>query len=59
MIKATCIVCKKELDKAGALFLSSPDKIGQVVKSHLCINCEGYFSGVLMEAQRKKLGRST
>lgn len=54
MIKAECIVCKKELKEPGALFIGTPDKLGRCFKSHLCIKCEGYFGGVLMQAQIKE-----
>ena len=59
MIKVNCIVCTKELKEPGALFIGTPDKLGSCMKMHLCVKCEGYFSGVLMDAQKKELEEST
>lgn len=38
-IKPKCESCKKELNRFGAILLSSPNKKNFVKKIHLCVNC--------------------
>ncbi len=34
-----CSKCGNELKKHGAIYLSPPDKLGQVLRGHLCRKC--------------------
>lgn len=54
-MKIKCTICKRVLRKQGALFFSSPDKMARVVKTQMCLKCEGYFTCVLMKKQKETL----
>jgi len=50
MIKVSCAICKKELEKPGAIILSPPHdekftEICDVTKFHICCDC--YSFGIL------------
>jgi len=41
MIKVECSLCGKELNEPGAIYLNTPDELGSVDKSHICVRCNG------------------
>jgi len=56
-IKIDCYACTQKLEKQGALFFSTPESNGYVVKFHLCEHCGAYFWGLIMKARQDILNK--
>jgi len=46
-IRPKCCMCKKELVKPGALFLSPPNENDRVEKYHLCGECYPFIISLI------------
>ena len=53
MIKVDCFICDRELDRAGAILLSPPDKSDRVIKRHICDVCYALIMKVLRKGIKK------
>ena len=51
-ITPTCEICKKELERFGAIVLSPPGKDGSIKKIHVCAFCYTHIERLFDEESK-------
>ena len=59
MIRPVCIMCDKELEQLGAIFLSSPGLNGMCHKHHICVRCEKVMWAFITGLKIKQVAKNT